>query len=66
MESVKIFSFRSVLKLRMCYNNDCKRKKNKFFTFRSVLRFKMWYNNKCQEFNLKKKVEKIAFRSVLK
>ena len=47
MESVKIFSFRSVLKLRMWYANDYKRKKNKFFTFRSVLRFKMWYNNKC-------------------
>lgn len=45
----------SVLKLRMCYNNDCKRKKNKFFTFRSVLGFKMCYTYKCQGNQLKKK-----------
>lgn len=52
----------SVLKLRMCYNNDCKRKKNKFFTFRSVLGFKMCYTYKCQgnQLKKKKKVEKIC------
>ena len=52
---IKFFTFRSVLRFKMWYNNKCQRnqlkkkvEKKKKIAFRSVLKLKMWYSNKCK------------------
>lgn len=50
---IKFFTFMSVLRFKVWYNNNCqgnqlKKKKLKKFAFRSVLKWKMWYSNNCK------------------